>query len=145
MSLHLYLTKYKVLYGDFNNISEKIGQKIRVAIMNFRHTEVDNSLFARNLLIKQVRDNFLLIFWDDNSICAYFVNEINISRLEFPDLDYKDKLLYQEFIDIVDDFVTIPFRSKGEDFKYMVAPIVASYSFNTDALSSENTIIGEVI
>lgn len=141
MSLHLYLTKYKVLYGDCNNIPEKIGQKIRVAIINFRHTEVDNSLFARNLLIKQVSNNFLLIFWDDDSICAYFVNEINISRLEFPDLDYKDKLLYQEFIDIVDDFVTIPFRSKGEDFKY----IIASYSFNTDALSSENTIIGELI
>lgn len=141
MSLHLYLTKYKVLYGDCNNIPEKIGQKIRVAIINFSYTEVDNSLFARNLLIKQVSNNFLLIFWDDDSICAYFVNEINISRLEFPDLDYKDKLLYQEFIDIVDDFVTIPFRSKGEDFKY----IIASYSFNTDALSSENTIIGELI
>lgn len=141
MYLHLYLTKYKALYGDFSNIQETVKQKIQVAIMEFRHTDVSNSLFAENLLIKQVNNNFLLIFWDDDSICAYFVNEINISRLEFPDLDYKDKLLYQEFIDIVDDFVTIPFRSKGEDFKY----IIASYNFNTDALSSENTIIGELI
>ena len=145
MSLHLYLTKYKVLYGDFNNIKENVKQKIQVAIMEFRHTDVSNSLFAENLLIKQVDNNFLLIFWDDENICVYYVNEINISRLEFTGLDYKDKLLYPEFIDIVDEFVVIPFKSRGIDFKYMVAPIVASYSFNTDALSSENTIIGELI
>lgn len=145
MYLHLYLTKYKALYGDFNNTPEIVKQKIQVAIMEFRHTDVSNSLFAENLLIKQVSNNFLLIFWDDDSICAYFVNEINISRLEFPDLDYKDKLLYKEFIDIVDNFITIPFRSKSAAFKYMIAPIIVSYSFNTDILSKGNIIVGEVI
>lgn len=145
MCLHLYLTKYKVLYGDFNNIQETVKQKIQVAIMEFRHTDVSNSLFAENLLIKQVNNNFLLIFWDDESICAYYINEINISRLEFIGLDYKDKLLYPEFIDIVNDFITIPFRSKSADFKYMIAPIIVSYSFNTDSLSEGNIIVGEVI
>lgn len=145
MYLHLYLTKYKALYGDFSNIQEIVKQKIQVAIMEFRHTDVSNSLFAENLLIKQVNNNFLLIFWDDESICAYYVNEINISRLEFIGLDYKDKLLYPEFIDIVDGFITIPFRGKGTDFKYMIAPIIISYSFNTDSLSEGNIIVGEVI
>ena len=141
MYLHLYLTKYKALYGDFSNIQEIVKQKIQVAIMEFRHTDVSNSLFAENLLIKQVNNNFLLIFWDDESICAYYVNEINISRLEFIGLDYKDKLLYPEFIDIVDGFITIPFRGKSTDFKY----IIVSYSFNTDSLSEGNIIAGEVI
>lgn len=145
MYLHLYLTKYKALYGDFSNIQETVKQKIQVAIMEFRHTDVSNSLFAENLLIKQVNNNFLLIFWDDESICAYYVNEINISRLEFIGLDYKDKLLYPEFIDIIDSFITIPFRSKGADFRYMVAPIIVSYNFNTDSLSEGNIIVGEVI
>lgn len=145
MYLHLYLTKYKALYGDFSNIQETVKQKIQVAIMEFRHTNVSNSLFAENLLIKQVGNNFLLIFWDDENICAYYINEINISRLEFTGLDYKDKLLYEEFIDIVDEFVVIPFKSKDIDFKYMVAPIVASYSFNMNVLSNENTIVGEII
>ena len=145
MCLHLYLTKYKALYGDFSNIKETIKQKIQVAIMEFRHTEVSNSLFAENLLIKQVSNNFLLIFWDDENICAYYVNEINISRLEFIGLDYKDKLLYPEFINIVDSFITIPFRSKSADFKYMIAPIIVSYSFNTDSLSEGNIIVGEVV
>lgn len=145
MYLHIYLTKYKALYGDFSNIQETVKQKIQVAIMEFRHTDVSNSLFAENLLIKQVDNNFLLIFWDDENICAYYVNEINISRLEFTGLDYKDKLLYPEFIDIVDEFVVIPFKSKDIDFKYMVAPIVASYSFNMNVLSNENTIVGEII
>lgn len=145
MYLHLYLTKYKALYGDFSNIQETVKQKIQVAIMEFRHTDVSNSLFAENLLIKQVNNNFLLIFWNDESICAYYVNEINISRLEFIGLDYKDKLLYPEFIDIVDGFITIPFRGKSTDFKYMIAPIIISYSFNTDSLSEGNIIVGEVI
>lgn len=145
MYLHLYLTKYKALYGDFSNIQETVKQKIQVAIMEFRHTDVSNSLFAENLLIKQVNNNFLLIFWDDESICAYYINEINISRLEFIGLDYKDKLLYPEFIDIVDGFITIPFRGKSTDFKYMIAPIIVSYSFNTDSLSEGNIIVGEVI
>lgn len=145
MYLHLYLTKYKALYGDFSNIQEIVKQKIQVAIMEFRHTDVSNSLFAENLLIKQVNNNFLLIFWDDESICAYYINEINISRLEFIGLDYKDKLLYPEFIDIVDGFITIPFRGKSTDFKYMIAPIIISYSFNTDSLSEGNIIVGEVI
>ena len=145
MYLHLYLTKYKALYGDFSNIQDIVKQKIQVAIMEFRHTDVSNSLFAENLLIKQVNNNFLLIFWDDESICAYYVNEINISRLEFIGLDYKDKLLYPEFIDIVDGFITIPFRGKSTDFKYMIAPIIVSYSFNTDSLSEGNIIVGEVI
>lgn len=145
MYLHLYLTKYKALYGDFSNIQDVVKQKIQVAIMEFRHTDVSNSLFAENLLIKQVNNNFLLIFWDDESICAYYVNEINISRLEFIGLDYKDKLLYPEFIDIVDGFITIPFRGKSTDFKYMIAPIIVSYSFNTDSLSEGNIIVGEVI
>lgn len=145
MCLHLYLTKYKALYGDFSNIQETVKQKIQVAIMEFRHTEVSNSLFAENLLIKQVSNNFLLIFWDDENICAYYVNEINISRLEFIGLDYKDKLLYPEFINIVDSFLTITFRSKSADFKYMIAPIIVSYSFNTDSLSEGNIIVGEVV
>ena len=143
MSLHLYLTKYKALYKDFDNIPEKVGQKIRVAIMNFRYTEVSNSLFAENLLIKQVNNDFLLIFWSEEDVYAYLVNEINIARLEFKGLDYTDLLLYPEFINVKNNFVTIPFRDKKEDFRYMIAPIVVTYGFHVDRLSEGNIIIGE--
>lgn len=144
MSLHLYLTKYKVLYKDFNNIPEKIKQKIRVAIMEFRYTDVNNSLFAENLLIKQVNNAFLLIFWNEKTICAYYVDEINIARLEFINLDYKDKLLYKEFIDVQNNFITIPFRYKTDDFNSMIAPIATTYGFHVDKLSAGNIILGEV-
>ena len=141
MLLHLYLTKYKALYKDFNNIPDKVKQKIRVTITKFNTTEV----FAENLLIKQVDNDFLLIFWDDKNICAYFVNEFNIKVLEFPNLDYSDKLLYKEFVDVKNKFITISFRCKKEDFGAMIAPIAVTYGFHINRLSDKNIIIGEVV
>lgn len=141
MYLHLYLTKYKALYKDFNNIPDKVKQKIRVTITKFNTTEV----FAENLLIKQVDNDFLLIFWDDKNICAYFVNEFNIIVLEFPNLDYSDKLLYKEFVDVKNKFITISFRCKKEDFRAMIAPIAVTYGFHINRLSDKNIIIGEVV
>lgn len=145
MYLHLYLTKYKALYEDFSNIQETVKQKIQVAIMEFRHTDVSNSIFAENLLIKQVDNDFLLIFWDDKNICAYFVNEFNIIVLEFPNLDYSDKLLYKEFVDVKNKFIKISFRCKKEDFRAMIAPIAITYGFHINRLSDRNIIIGEVV
>lgn len=140
MPLHLYLTKYKTLYRDFNNISEKVKQKIRdIIAMNSKY-----NLFAENLLIKQVSNNFLLIFWDDERICAYFVNAATVIMLEFPDLDYSDKLLYKEFVDIKNEFVIISFRYKKDDFSAMIAPIAVTYGFHMDKLSNENIVVGEV-
>lgn len=141
MYLHLYLTKYKALYGDFNNIPDKVKQKIRVTITKFNTTEV----FAENLLIKQVDNDFLLIFWDDKNICAYFVNEFSIIVLEFPNLDYSDKLLYKEFVDVKNKFIKISFRCKKEDFRAMIAPIAVTYDFHINRLSDKNIIIGEVV
>lgn len=141
MFLHLYLTKYKALYKDFNNIPDKVKQKIRVTITKFNTTEV----FAENLLIKQVDNDFLLIFWDDKNICAYFVNEFNIIVLEFPNLDYSDKLLYKEFVDVKNKFIKISFRCKKEDFRAMIAPIAVTYDFHINRLSNKNIIIGEVV
>lgn len=141
MFLHLYLTKYKALYKDFNNIPDKVKQKIRVTITKFNTTEV----FAENLLIKQVDNDFLLIFWDDKNICAYFVNEFNIIVLEFPNLDYSDKLLYKEFVDVKNKFIKISFRCKKEDFRAMIAPIAVTYGFHINRLSNKNIIIGEVV
>lgn len=141
MYLHLYLTKYKALYKDFNNIPDKVKQKIRVTITKFNTTEV----FAENLLIKQVDNDFLLIFWDDKNICAYFVNEFNIIVLEFPNLDYSDKLLYKEFVDVKNKFIKISFRCKKEDFRAMIAPIAVTYGFHINRLSDKNIIIGEVV
>lgn len=141
-SLHLYLSKYKMLYQNFDNLQDNVKQKIRIAILNFRHTDIDDSLFGKNLLIKQVNNDFLLIFWDDERICSYLVNEINIARLDFQKLDYTGLRFYPDFLGITENMITIAFKNKEDDFEGMVAPIVCTYVFDINNLSAGNIIVG---
>lgn len=149
MFLHKYLTKYKLLFYSFDEMPENYIQKIRVAIMDFIHTDVDNNLFSKNMKVLQSGNEFILIFWDTEKFCAYLISEINISKLSFPYLDYSDKVFSVDYTNIDGNILTVHFTYSSDylswqDFDDMPLPIAQTYVFDITKLSENNTVVGVV-